>query len=303
MALKAALKIRLLNGWQLFWLVSLPISALVVWEMLATDLTTGAGVSHMIGYAVRFAIPLIFIVTAASALHTLFPGSLTAWLLRNRKYIGLCFAVAMGWQGAFILMMSFLHNDYYYTDIYILRDELEGSVGYLFLTAMVITSFRFGRQRLSPQQWRLLHVSGVYFLWAYPFSTYWWTVVGYYGEFTAFDWALYVMGFLAFAARIAAWGKRRLQRIAKDESVNVPTLPQSILGGVLIGLGVYLGATAAYWQHAVSGALLSELWSARLNLWLPYWPFEPFLPLAIIGLGTWLATRARPQPQGAAVAI
>ena len=303
MTLKSALNFELINGWKLFWLVSVPISALVIGEMLATDLTTGAGVSHMIGYAVRFAIPLIFVVTAASALHTLFPGVLTAWLLRNRKYIGLCFAVAMGWQGAFILMMSLQHNDYYYTDIYLLRDELEGSVGYLFLTAMVVTSFRFGRQRLSPQQWRLLHVSGLYFLWAYPFSTYWWTVVGYYGEVTALSWTLYVMGFLAFAARIAAWGKRRLQRIAKDESAVSPGLPQSIVGGVLIGLGLYFGATAAYWQHGVSAALTSQTWSAKLSLWLPYWPFEPFLPLAVIGLGTLLVTRARPQPQGAAVAI
>ena len=96
--MNAVLKNKFLNGWYLFWLIAAPISALVIIELLSTDVTIGSGVSHMIGYAVRFAIPLIFIVTATSALQTLFPGTVTHWLLRNRKYIGLSFAVAMAWQ-------------------------------------------------------------------------------------------------------------------------------------------------------------------------------------------------------------
>ena len=30
------------------------------------------------------------------------------------------------------------------------RDELEGSVGYIFLAAMVVTSFHFARKQLDP---------------------------------------------------------------------------------------------------------------------------------------------------------
>jgi hypothetical protein len=41
----------------------------------------------------------------------------------------------------------------------------------------------------------------------------------------------------------------------------------------------------------VSGFLLTPAWSANLELWLPFWPLEPFLPLFIIGLGTLLLTR------------
>jgi len=50
--------------------------------------------------------------------------------------------------------------------------------------------------------------------------------------------------------------------------------------------------------------LLAPAWSANLELWLPFWPFEPFLPLFIIGLGTLLLTKvstesgpAEPSPR------
>ena len=115
---------RFLNGWRLFWLVSVPMSILMVFEMFGTDMSTAPGVSHMIGYSVRYAVPFIFLVVAASALPVLFPGALTFWLLRNRKYIGLCFAVAMAWQGVFIYLMSGFHRDYYFEEIYYLRETI-----------------------------------------------------------------------------------------------------------------------------------------------------------------------------------
>ena len=75
------------------------MSLFTVYEMLRVDVSTGEGVSEMIGYSVRLAVPFIYLVVAASALPVVFPGAGSTWLLRNRKYIGLCFAVAMAWQG------------------------------------------------------------------------------------------------------------------------------------------------------------------------------------------------------------
>ncbi|MGI9220642.1 MAG: hypothetical protein ACR2QS_06355 [Woeseiaceae bacterium] len=302
MNMHALLKKKSLNGWYLFWLISAPISALVMIELFSTDVSTGSGVSHMIGYSVRFAVPLIFIVTAASALQTLFPSAASGWLLRNRKYIGLSFAVSMAWQGLFIFTMSMFFRDYYYEDVYLLRDEIEGSVGYLFLAAMVVTSFRFGRRHLSQRQWKLLHTSGVYFLWAYPFSTYWWTVAGYYGEIDNSAIVFYWAGFLAFAARIAAWGKQRMQSVAKDSSLESSSLSARIIGGMFIGVGLYASATVAYWQQPVSAWLTAQDWSANMSLWLAYWPFEPFLALMTIGLGTMIVSGAR-RKQRVAVAV
>ncbi len=257
------------------------MSVAMVLEMLRTDLSAASGVTHMISFSVRWAVPLIYLVTAASALHTLFPGPPSKWLLRNRKFIGLCFAVAMAWQGLFIFLVSNFHREYYFEEIFLLRDEIEGSTGYIFLAAMVATSFDFGRRHLSAKQWKLLHRSGVYFLWAYPFSVYWWDLF-YYPDPEPIDYAFYWGGLIAFALRIAAWGKKRGQAATP--------VGYRIVGSAIIVSGLLAAGTGLRWREAVSAFLTAPDWSENLVLWLPFWPFEPFLPLIAIGIGTLLAT-------------
>ncbi|MEM7004093.1 MAG: hypothetical protein AAF529_25140 [Pseudomonadota bacterium] len=275
----------LLNGWGLFTLISLPLCVIMVVEAAQVDLTTPAGVSAMIGYSVRLSVPLIYIVIATSALQRLFPGTLTSWLLRNRKYVGLCFAVAMAWQALFIAIMSVGFNNYYYEQVYVLRDEIEGSMGYIFLTFMVLTSFRAFRRYLSTPQWRLLHTSGIYFLWAYPFSVYWWNL-SYYGNALWYDYLFYWLGFSAFAVRIAAWAKQRA-KLQVEPIGNI----QKLLGYLLIGLGLALSATGLQWQDPITTWLTTPTWSETLVLWLPFWPFEPFIPLLILGLAATVLTQ------------
>ena len=287
------LKNKAINGWRLFWLVAIPMSIVIVVEMLGTDLSTGPGVSHMISFSVRFAVPFIFMVVPASSVQILFPGPFPMWWLRNRKYIGMCFAVAMAWQGLFIFIMSNFFRDYYYEDIYLLRDEIEGSIGYIFIPLMVLTSFQFGRKYLTSQQWKLLHKSGIYFLWAYPFSVYWWNTSHYYGTPDPIDYVFYLCGFVAFALRIAAWGKKRRQAMQRISPESDTQLVYKALGGTTIALGLFVAATGMYWQNAVSAFLTAPKWSADLELWFPYWPFEPYLSLFIIGFGTLLLTRNR----------
>jgi DMSO/TMAO reductase YedYZ heme-binding membrane subunit len=290
--LKAALNNKAINKWRLFWLISIPMSIIMVIAMMRVDMSTGTGVSTMIGFSVRWAVPFIYLVVAASSVQILFPGPLPMWWLRNRKYIGMCFAVAMAWQGAFIFMMSNFFRGYYYEDIYLLRDELEGSVGYIFLTAMVVTSFKFGRKYLTQKQWKLLHKSGIYFLWAYPFSVYWWNL-SYYPNPQAIDYVFYFSGFLAFALRIAAWGKRRLQAARRITPEGSTPLVFRVLGSAIIAFGLLVAVTGVHWQEPVTDFLTAPKWSADLVLWLPYWPLEPYLSIFIIGFGAALVTKTR----------
>jgi hypothetical protein len=289
---KAVLGSKVINGWRLFFLVSIPMCVVMVTAMIEADLSTGTGVSEMIGFSVRFAVPFIFLVLAASSVQILFPGPVPAWWLRNRKYIGLCFAVAMAWQGLFIFMMSNFFREYYFENIYLLRDELEGSIGYIFLPFMVLTSFNFGRQYLNPRQWKLLHKSGIYFLWAYPFSVYWWNL-SYYKNPESIDYVFYWAGFLAFAVRIAAWGKKRLQAAKRDAPNNNTSIWLRVLGGTIVVIGLIASATGLLWQEPVTNFLTEPQWSADLVLWLPFWPLEPFLPLFVIGLGTLLLSKTK----------
>ena len=275
-------KSSVLNGWPLFWSLTLVAAAFMVRASILTNLSSPEGISAMIQYSVRWAVPLIFLITATSAMARLFPNMITRWLLRNRRYVGLAFATAMAWQGAFIFWISVGHPDHYYTNIYFLRDELEGSSGYLFLMAMIVTSFSFGRRHLSAPNWRVLHRTGVYFLWAYPFSVYWWNTA-YYGSELWLDYLFHGLGFVAFALRIAAWGKSRWQ---PQQSIG----GYSVGGTLLVAGGLLLAITGSLWQKSVSTFLLAPTSSQTLELWLPFWPFQPFLPLLLLGLGTWLLT-------------
>ena len=290
--LQSVLKSRAINQWNLFWLISIPMSIVMIVASMGADLSTGPGVSGMIGFSVRWAVPFIFLVVAISSLQILFPGPIPMWLLRNRKYIGMCFAVAMAWQGLFIFIMSTFFREYYFEDVYLLRDELEGSVGYIFLPAMVLTSFQFVRKRLSTTQWKLIHKSGLYFLFAYPFSVYWWNL-HYYEDPQLIDYVFYWGGFLAFTLRIAAWGKKRLQATKKSAPETSVTPAFRVLGGIIIAFGVFVAASGLHWQEPVTTLLTTPKWSANLELWLPYWPLEPYLSLFIIGLGTTLLTKSR----------
>ena len=270
-----------INGWRLFVVIAAVITTFMLLRLGSTDFSLPQDLSAMIQYSVRWAVPFIFLVIATSALFKLFPSHLTRWLLRNRRYLGLCFAVAMAWQGAFIFIVSFSHSAHYYGEIYLLRDELEGSSGYLFLVAMTVTSFGAFRRRISAEQWRFLHLSGVIFLWAYPFSVYWWNVFYYQTQYW-FDWLFYVLGYTAFALRILAWGK--------DSGVVSGAGMRQLMGGGVVLLSVVLAFSGHLWQPALSTALLASEWSTQLELWLPFWPFEPFLPLLIMAVGVWMAT-------------
>jgi len=62
------------------------------------------------------------------------------------------------------------------------------------------------------------------------------------------------------------------------------------IGGGLVLLSLVLAVSGRVWQPALSTALLAPLWSAELELWLPFWPFEPFLPLLVMAVGVWTTT-------------
>ena len=63
------------------------------------------------------------------------------------------------------------------------------------------------------------------------------------------------------------------------------------MGSTLILAGIVIAATGQYWQKSLTSVLTAPHWSEQLVLRLPYWPFEPFYSLAIIGIGTLLLTQ------------
>jgi DMSO/TMAO reductase YedYZ heme-binding membrane subunit len=286
------LKSKFLNSWNLFAVVVIPMCIAVATAMTRVDLSGPSGVSAMIQFSVRLAVPWLYIAFSASSLVVLFPGASSRWLLRNRKVIGLCFASAMGWQLLFIVWLVTVHSDYYIEEVYVLRDAIEGVVGYLCLIAMTLTSFNFGRKHLKPNQWKLLHEFGIYFLWAYAFSVYWWELF-YYQDPILIDYVYYWSGFLACGLRVAARGKKRRQLAEKITPQNRPSPAFRFIGSVIIGIGLIAASFGLLWREQAEELLTGYAITRIPELYLPYWPFEPFFPLFIIALGAFLATKSR----------
>ncbi len=301
--MKALLKQPWLNGWPLFWLVVLPISAGITLTMAGAPTDTGAGVSYLVGISVRCAVPWLFLVFGASAVQVLWPGAFSLWLLRNRKYFGLVFAAVMAWQAFFILWLVTVHRAYYVSEVYVLRDVIEGVLGYGFLAAMTVTSFAPVRRRLRPKTWKWLHKIGIYSLWVYAFSVYWWNL-SYYASPRVIDYLYYLAALGSWGLRVAAWGKKRTQKRVRQAPSAQAQPAVMALGAVLLGSGLVATGTGALWQAHAGVLLVGHELTGWPERYLPYWPFEPFLPLLIIlaGAALWVDGRAglpagaRPDP-------
>jgi len=200
-----------LNNWSLFAIIVVPMCIAAVLKTATADLATPAGVGTMITFSVRLAVPWLFLAFGSSSLYVVFPGTFSLWLLRNQRIMGLCFATGMAWQLFFILILTTVHYDYYMAEENGIHSLVERVPGYFFIFAMTITSFRFGRSKLSPRQWKLLHKVGIYFLWGVMFSAYWYELF-YYDDIQVIDYVYFWFGFAAWGIRMLAWSKKRALR-------------------------------------------------------------------------------------------
>lgn len=110
----------------------------------------------------RFGFLLFALAFAAQGVHLFFRRSATFWLLMNRKYFGICFAI-IHWIHLFFLLLlqSYFHPIF---ELAAPSSIAAGSLAYLFLSLMLLTSFPSFSKYLSRQQWKILHTFGGYWI-------------------------------------------------------------------------------------------------------------------------------------------
>ena len=160
------LQYRVLNGWPLFYLIALLTLGGMVAGMLIIGISSPEATVKLIRLSVQFASPWILIAFVTSALVTLFPGAISQWLLRNRRYTGLSFAAGFAWQAVFIAVLLDLYPAYYWDELHKTSDLVGRSLSYVFLLALTVTSFYPVRRKLSRGQWSWLHWVGIWYFWA-----------------------------------------------------------------------------------------------------------------------------------------
>ena len=149
-----------MNGGRL----ALTLSGLLVLHfvgILAIAGTGEAGVGLLTRSTVRLAFPLFLLAYVASSARRLWPSDATRWLLRNRRYLGIAFGVAMALHLDAILLLSLLLGDAFQADLVTL---LFGGVAYVFIAAMTLTSFDRTAAWLGPERWKWLHTAGLHYV-------------------------------------------------------------------------------------------------------------------------------------------
>ena len=151
-----------MNGWRLTgWLSLLLVAMAAAFLSLHPDVE---GLRLMIRATARTSLVLFALAFCAAALVQLAPGEVTRWQRRNRRYLGVSFAVSHALHLAALIALARTDNELFWALTTPANIVLAGA-GYLFIAAMTATSFDRSAAWLGPRRWRLLHLVGGWYVW------------------------------------------------------------------------------------------------------------------------------------------
>jgi methionine sulfoxide reductase heme-binding subunit len=102
---------------------------------------------------------LLFICTfVATAARKFYPRQISNWLLKNRRYFGISFAISHGCHALAIIGLAIVSSNSVHADH-------SGVLGYTFIGLMTLTSFDRPAKLLDYRLWKILHGVGSYYLW------------------------------------------------------------------------------------------------------------------------------------------
>lgn len=130
--------------------------------LLATRGAGEEGLGALARVTARVALVIFVAAYSASSLRRAWKASPSAWLLRNRRYVGLSFAVAHGFHLLAIVSLVLLLGDGFEYDPVSLAG---GGTAYVFVVLLAATSSDRAVRALGPARWRALHRTGVHAIW------------------------------------------------------------------------------------------------------------------------------------------
>ena len=160
--MKAA-RSRLVEGWVLVGWAALGIGVMVGAVFAASGAADLDAVKRGLRATARTSLGLFLLAFAASSLRRIWPNRATGWLLRNRRYLGVSFAVSHFTHLGLIASLAHFTPERFTGNPLGL---LPGFTAYLFLAAMTATSFDRTTAWLGKTWWRRLHLAGSWWIWA-----------------------------------------------------------------------------------------------------------------------------------------
>ncbi len=155
---------------------------------------------HVMRPTAWLAFALFITAFTASSIQILYRGTYGRWAMKNRRYIGLSFALVHFIHAGLVL------SNLAFTEASRTAPVLAGGgMAYVFLALMALTSNNGAVRKMGAKNWKRLHKIGSYYIWLIFMAT---TVPD-----LPITWPLGaiipLVGFLALFLRIAAWRKLR----------------------------------------------------------------------------------------------
>ena len=151
------------EGWRLLAVLTLSLIVLSLWIASMRQFEV-EGVRMVIRFTARSSLLLFCLAFSAAALARLRPNAWTRWQRRNRRYLGLSFAVSHVIHAMAIVVFARM-DPAGFMDATSPASYIFGGIGYAAIIAMSATSFDRSAALIGPRAWRTLHLVGGYYLW------------------------------------------------------------------------------------------------------------------------------------------
>jgi DMSO/TMAO reductase YedYZ heme-binding membrane subunit len=158
-----------LRGWQLFSLIAVLVTAMSATAIaIQPDLVDG--LRSAIRATARSSFVLFLIAFTASAFAVLVPSPLSKALVRERRFIGLAFAFSHLMHAVVVYVYALVDTEFRQSAT--VANNIPGTIGYVFILLLALTSFKSSARLLGPKAWKKLHVTGMWviaavFIYAY----------------------------------------------------------------------------------------------------------------------------------------
>lgn len=154
--------IALPSGWKLFAALA-GLTLVMTAVVLAAHPLGSDGLRSAIRATARSSFALFLLAFLASSLVALLPGPASRRMLRERRYLGLAFAISHTVHGVLIYRYAQQFPELFWAGRTV-TSSLPGSIGYLFLLMLTLTSFKAPMRLLGGRAWKALHSTGMWVL-------------------------------------------------------------------------------------------------------------------------------------------
>ena len=149
------------QGWSLFSLLAALVLLMTVMILIINpDLTEG--VRSAIRATARSSFALFLLAFTASAFAVLVPSPLSKSLVRERRFIGLAFAFSHLIHAVLIYWYGQLNTEFWPGRTAL--GNVPGTVGYVFVLLLALTSFKSTTRLIGATAWKRLHTTGMWVL-------------------------------------------------------------------------------------------------------------------------------------------